>query len=301
VVGQRTSRRPAAALLAAARPRQWPKNLLVLAAPAAAAALSRPVAGARATAAVVFFCAAASGVYLLNDTIDARADRLHPVKRYRPVAAGELDPRLAAAAGCFLLVAAVAASALVAGAALAWVVAAYVAVSLCYSLVLKRVPVLEMLCVSSGFLLRAVAGGAAAHVPLSPWFLVVACSGALFVVLGKRAAELHDLEAAGAAHRAALGWYRASWLRGARRLAAVVAAGAYVLWAFGRAAGNDDHSQDGLFFLLSAIPFVLALVAVDRAVETGRGGAPEELALRDRGLQLLGLSSCALLALGVYT
>jgi decaprenyl-phosphate phosphoribosyltransferase len=283
------------------RPRQWPKNLLVLAAPAAAAVLSRPLAGSRAGAAVVVFCAAASGVYLINDTLDASADRLHPVKRFRPVAAGELDARIAAAVGCLLLVAAVGASVLVAGAALAYVVAAYVAVSLGYSLVLKRVPVLEMLCVSCGFLLRAIAGGAAAHVPLSPWFLVVASSGALFVVLGKRAAELGDLETTALEHRAALGWYRASWLRSARRLAAVVAAGSYVLWAFARAAGNDDRSQDGVFFLLSAVPFVLALVVVDRAVETGRGGAPEELALRDRGLQLLGLTSCALLALGVYT
>ena len=160
-----------------------------------------------------------------------------------------------------------------------------------------------MACVGSGFVLRAVAGGAATHVPLSPWFLLVTSFGALFIVGGKRSSEHEALGDDRAVHRAALGEYPAGFLRTVRTVAASVAVTAYCLWAFDR----DNHLSRGaraghlVWFELSIIPFVLAVLAVELAVERGRGGAPEELALKDRTLQALGVAWIVLLLVGIYS
>ena len=181
------------AVLAAARPRQWMKNLLVFAAPTAALVVGRPVTFGRTAAAAILFCVASSGVYFINDVVDAEADRHHPVKRFRPVASSQIAPRSASALGATLLAVATLGAFLVGGAALGVVIVAYGLISLAYSLKLKSVPVVELLCISAGFVLRTVAGGAAARIPISPWFLVVACSGSLLVACGKRTAELMAL------------------------------------------------------------------------------------------------------------
>jgi decaprenyl-phosphate phosphoribosyltransferase len=295
----RRERSKVLSVLAAARPRQWIKNLLVFAAPAAAAVVRHPVTIGRTAAAAALFCVASSGVYLLNDSFDVEADRVHPVKRLRPVAAGELSTRLARLVGVVALAVAVAGGGLLGGLALAGVLGAYGLISLAYSMRLKRVPVIELACVSSGFVLRAVAGGVAAHVPLSPWFLVVACAGSLYVALGKRTAEFGQLGLHRAEHRAALGWYRMAWLQAARWASAGVTVAAYCLWAIARSATIDDRPQDSVFILLSMVPFALAVLALERAFAGGRGGAPENLVLRDRLLQGIGLSWAVLLVLAL--
>jgi decaprenyl-phosphate phosphoribosyltransferase len=285
------------------RPRQWVKNLLVFAAPAAAGVIFHLHVFWRCAAAFAIFVAASAATYLVNDIFDADADRLHPTKRLRPIAAGELPPRAAWAAAAVLLVAAVVGSVLLAGAVLTGVVAAYVVISFGYSFGLKKLPVIEMACVGSGFVLRAVAGGAAAHVPLSPWFLLVTSFGALFIVGGKRSSEHEELGEDRADHRAALGGYPAGFLRTVRTLAASVAVTAYCLWAFDRYNHLSLKSRGGhlVWFELSIIPFVLAVLAVELAVERGRGGAPEELALKDRTLQALGVVWVILLLVGIYS
>jgi len=294
-------RSTSAALLVAVRPRQWVKNLLVFAAPAAAAVLTHPRALERTAGTFVAFCAASAGTYLVNDSFDAEADRLHPTKRRRPIAAGELSPRTAVGVGALLFACAIAGGVALAGVALGVVIGAYLAITLTYSLALKHVPVVELLCISAGFLLRAVAGGVAAHVPLSPWFLVVATFGSLFVAAGKRSTEHTQLGDDRGDHRAALSWYTERSLRWARRLSATVTVVAYGAWAVARAAGTDDRVHDGLFLLLSVAPFALAAVLVDRAIERGHGGAPEEIVLRDHVLQAVGLLCCALVAVGLYS
>ncbi|MGD0082119.1 MAG: decaprenyl-phosphate phosphoribosyltransferase [Acidimicrobiales bacterium] len=294
-------RSTASALLVAVRPRQWVKNLLVFAAPAAAAVLTHPVALARTTGAAVAFCAASAGTYLINDSIDAEADRLHPTKRLRPIAARELSRGLALGIGTVLLVCALAGGAAIGGLALAAVIGAYLAITLSYSFALKHVPVVELLCISAGFLLRAVAGGVAAHVPLSPWFLVVATFGSLFVAAGKRSTEFAQLGDDRGEHRAALSWYRERSLRWARRLSATVTVGAYAAWAVARAAMTDDRVQDGLLLVLSVVPFAVAAVLVDRAIERGHGGAPEEIVLKDHVLQVVGFLCCVLVVIGLDT
>ncbi len=291
-----------AALLRATRPRQWTKNLLVLAAPTAAGSIDRPRVIGHSVEAVLVFVAASASTYLLNDVVDRRKDRLHPVKKSRPVASGELPVSLALWAAVLLATAALGAAALAFGAALVVVVTAYLVVSVSYSLGLKRMPLVELACVAAGFALRAVAGGAVAHVPISPWFLMVASFGSLLVVAGKRSVEQSVMRDEGRLHRPVLAAYPAAFLRSVRMLAMSVTVTTYCLWAFERAGrlGPVERAEDIVWFELSIIPFVLAVLVVELAIEQNRGGEPEELALRDHGLQVLGLTWLALLICGIY-
>ena len=191
--GGRTSWRTLRNIVVTMRPRQWVKNLLVFVAPAAAGVLTNPLDLLRSLATFGIFCAVASGVYLLNDAVDAEADRLHPDKRTRPVASGALTSTHAVAAGTLLMALGLVSAWFVARWALVLVVGLYAVISLAYTFRLKREPVIELAAVASGFVLRAIAGGVATRIPLSSWFLAVASFGALFVVTGKRAGEYRRL------------------------------------------------------------------------------------------------------------
>lgn len=292
-----------AALLWTTRPKQWIKNLLVFAAPGAAGLLGKPGVLARTFAAFAIFLVASAGVYLVNDVIDAPQDRAHPEKRHRPIAAGRISLRLGATTGVVCFCAAILGAAFLSGLSLTVVIVAYLVVSLSYSLSLKHFPVIELACVSAGFVLRAVAGGAAVHVPISPWFVIVTSSSALFVLAGKRSAELLTLGSAGTDHRVVLGDYTESFLRFVRMIAASLAIISFCLWAFGRYALVDGGhgGSDNIFFEVSILPFVLGILVVELAIERGEGGAPEDLVLRNRGVQILGALCFVCVALGVYT
>ncbi|HVX20629.1 MAG TPA: decaprenyl-phosphate phosphoribosyltransferase [Acidimicrobiales bacterium] len=287
-------------LLRAVRPRQWTKNVLVLLAPAAAGVLGRPAALLHVLGAFGVFCAAAAGTYLVNDTVDAAADRQHPEKRHRPVASGELPSALAATCGASLLVVAVAGAWLLAGWSLTAVVGAYVAVTIAYTVRLKREPVIEMAAVASCFVLRATAGGAAVHVPLSNWFLVVTCFGALFVVVGKRSAERARLGPTGSGHRAVLASYSPSFLRSTLTMSAAVTLTAYFLWAFDGSGLSARAGGRVVWVQLTVVPVIVAVLHVLHLLDAGRGGTPEDLALKDRLLQVLGATWVALFAVGLY-
>jgi decaprenyl-phosphate phosphoribosyltransferase len=287
-------------LVRAVRPRQWIKNLLVLAAPGAAGVLTHGHDLLLALGATGAFCLAAAGVYLVNDVLDASADRLHPVKRDRPVASGAISPVTATTAGVLLAAAGCVSAGLLAGSQLLAVLAVYVAVSISYSLALKHEPVIDMVCVSAGFVLRAIAGGVAVHVPLSDWFLIVASFGSLLVVAGKRSAEHAQLGEERSNHRPTLGAYPVAFLRSTRILAASVTTTAYCLWAFERAADATRSGRHSIWFELSIVPVVIAVLLIELRFETGHGAAPEELALRDHRLQLAGVLWLALLAIGIY-
>jgi decaprenyl-phosphate phosphoribosyltransferase len=286
-------------LLRVARPRQWVKNLLVFAAPAAAGVLSHGSVAAHAAGAFGVFSLAASGTYFVNDALDAEADRHHPVKRRRPVAAGVVAPSLAVAVGTVLMAGSIGLAWWLAGSHLALVIAIYVVVTTAYSVRLKHEPVLDLACVSGGFVLRAIAGGVATGVPLSDWFIIVSSFGSLLIVTGKRSAELGELGELGPTHRPTLSAYPEAFLRSVRLLAAAVTVSAYCLWAFERSAqvGRGHHP---IWFELSIVPFVIAILHVELRFARGLGGAPEELALQDRTLQALGLLWVALVVVGIY-
>ena len=283
-------------LLRTARPRQWVKNILVFAAPGAAGVLTDGEPVVKAMAAFALFCLAASGAYFLNDAFDVVADRNHPTKRWRPVPVGSVGVGVAKAVGAALLVVSVAGAFLLAGWPLTAVLGAYVVLQPLYSLWLKHLVIVDIAAVASGFLLRAVAGGVAVDVPISSWFLIVAGFGSLFMVAGKRHAERLDLGDDRGDHRTTLEVYSGDFLRYVRSVSSSVAIAAYCLWAFEKA----EVAGAPLWFELSIVPFVLGVLRYGLLLETGRGGAPEELVLSDRSLQVMGAAWLACFAAGVY-
>jgi decaprenyl-phosphate phosphoribosyltransferase len=282
------------ALLRLARPQQWSKNVLVLAAPGAAGVLFESRSIIKTGIAFVCFCLAASGTYSWNDALDVQADRMHPKKRMRPVAAGEVSVATAKRFGSLLLVIALAFS-FVATWHLTLVVGGYVVTTLAYSLWLKHEPVLDLATVAAGFVLRTVAGGVAVGVSISNWFLIVAASGALFVVTGKRSAEHTTLGADASLHRRALAQYSTAYLGYVRAVSSTIAILAYCLWAF----EVSNRAGNPVWFQLAIVPFVLGVLRYALLLDRGEGGAPEEVLLRDRVLLLIGLSWVILFGIAV--
>ncbi|MDA8148306.1 MAG: decaprenyl-phosphate phosphoribosyltransferase [Actinomycetota bacterium] len=285
-----------------ARPRQWLKNVLVFVAPGAAGVLLHAHVLTQTLGAFAIFCLGASGTYFLNDAADVRADRSHPTKRHRPIAAGIVPVPLALAIAVPSMAGAVGLAWALAGWRLALVMGIYCLVNVAYSLELKNEPVLDLAAVSSGFVLRAIAGGLAAGVALSNWFIIVASFGSLLIVTGKRSGEQHLLHGAVADQaqvRRTLNLYTPSFLQAVRTAAAAVTITAYCLWAFERA-GQAHPGHDPIWFQLTIIPFVIGLLHVVRLLDSGVGSAPEELAIHDHRLQLYGLAWVALFAVGIY-
>ena len=285
-------RLPSAAFRAL-RPRQWLKNVLVLGAPFTAGALGDPDVLVAASVAFVAFALVSSSVYLANDARDVEQDRRHPTKRSRPIACGALPLPYACVMSAVLCAAALAVG-FVQSTALFVTLLVYLVLQVSYSFGLKDEAVLDLAIVASGFLLRAVAGGVAAGITLSPWFLMVASFGSLFMVAGKRFSELSGL-GPGSSTRACLQHYSESYLRFVWGLAAGLTVITYTLWALEHGE-QDEH----LWAMLSIAPFVLALLRYAVDVDRGVAGAPEDIALGDRALQVLGVAWLALVGLAVY-
>lgn len=282
------------AVVQTSRPRQWPKNLLVFAAPLAGASLGRDDGLGYALVAFAAFVAASSAVYFVNDVLDAERDRSHPYKRYRAVAAGALrkSHALVIAAACAAI--AVAAGFWIGEPGLTAAIGGYLVLSFGYTLGLKHVPVLELTLVASGFVLRALGGAAATRVPPSGWFLVVCSLGALMVAVAKRSMELAMLGADAAAHRPAMRWYTATWLRLSQRFLSVAMIVAYVLWAVG-----EQTSWARAWHLASALPLAAALVRFGR-ISAGVASKPvEDLIARDTAMVCCELAWLVMFAAGL--
>jgi decaprenyl-phosphate phosphoribosyltransferase len=278
-------------LLRACRPRQWTKNLLVLAAPLAAGAITWAGVAGQVIGAFVALCMLASATYLFNDVRDREQDRVHPRKRTRPVAAGELSPRAAVTAGVLLALAGLGLAAAIAP-GLAAVGAGYVALTVSYSLWWRRVVVADILAIAAGFVLRALAGGVATDIYLSRWFVIVTACGAVFLVAAKRYAELHE-QVVPRLERPTLRRYSLRGLRLTLAAAALLASIAYISWAFTR----PSHL---VWYGLSIVPFLLWLTRYASLAGAGAAQAPEELILRDRTLLALSLVWGLLFLGGVY-
>ena len=282
------------------RPRQWIKNVLVFMAPAAAGVLGNWHTTLRVIGAFAIFCVVASGTYLVNDVVDAESDRHHPVKRLRPVASGALRPGLALGTGVGLIAVALAAAFAIGPWGFATVVATYAAVSIAYSVRLKREPVMELAVVASCFVLRAVAGGVVAHVPLTNWFLVFTSFAALFLVTGKRCAEYARLGHDRGVHREVLDQYTESFLKSTLTISATVTVASYCLWAFERSGLLAHAGHHVVWIELTVVPLVLAVLHIFRVLDAGQGGEPEQLAWHDHILQGYGVLWGVLMVIGLY-
>jgi 4-hydroxybenzoate polyprenyltransferase len=270
-------------LLASLRPQQWVKNLFVFASLTFSHNLAQPGAVARSVMAFAIFCALSGAIYLINDVADVEKDRLHPQKRHRPLAAGQLTVGRALAAAALLLVGGLAGSAWL-GFAFLLVALAYVTMLVLYSVRLKNVVILDVLVVAGGFVLRAIAGAVAIGVPISGWLLICTILLALFLALGKRRHEYLTLEEDAARHRPILAEYSPAFLD---QMISVVTAStvmAYALYTM----SPDTTARFQTHLLPATVPFVLygifryLYLLYRRAL----GGNPSELFLSDRPLLL---------------
>lgn len=284
------------ALLSTARPRQWLKNVLVFAGPAAAGGLDTWTTLSDSLWVFFGFCAAASGTYFLNDIIDRENDRRHPTKRNRAIASGQVGTTVAITFGAFLLLLGVVLASVPRWQAGA-LVGLYALLTVSYSIVLKRIPLVELAVIASGFVLRAMAGAAGTETPMSTWFLLSITFGSLFVASGKRFAEMLEMGERAAETRTALLSYSLTYLRQLIIFSCTATAIAYFLWAFENAADSDSAIP---FDELSIIPMVLALLRYLMVLESGKGGAPEEVFLKDWGMRVYASLWLLLYVVGVY-
>jgi decaprenyl-phosphate phosphoribosyltransferase len=279
-----------------ARPKQWLKNLLVFAGPGAAGVLNESEVFLDSVLVFIGFCVAASGTYFLNDVIDRNLDHNHPVKRTRPIASGRISVRVGTVVSVVLLI-----GGIVIASTPRWqaggIVLLYVVLTVSYSVYLKKVPLLELAVIASGFVLRAMAGAAGTEIPMSTWFLLSITFGSFFVASGKRFAEVMEF-GSDSRTRTALSEYSVSYLRQLIVFSCTATAISYFLWAFENA---SDSASDFPFHELSIVPMVLSLLRYVMVLESGQGEAPEDIFLKDRAIQMYVLSWLTLYVVGVYT
>jgi len=283
------------AMVREARPKQWAKNVLVFAAPGAAGVLDNWGSLWRTLATFVAFCLVSSGTYYWNDIHDVEADRQHPTKCRRPIASGAVPLGAARVVGTSLLLLGVG---LAFG--LSWklglVAVGYVLQTTLYSTILKHIAVVDLVVVASGFVLRAIAGAVVTDVKMSTWFLLCTSFGSLFIVTGKRFAELREMGDGGAT-RATLEEYTLVFLQTVLSVSVGATLVSYCLWAFET---KELSGSTWPFYELSIIPMLTALLRYTLILEQGHGAAPEEIFAADRTLQVLGLLWVIVFGLGVY-
>lgn len=274
----------------AARPKQWAKNLLVFAAPVAAGKIFHGNTLINTVLAFLAFCFISSVGYIVNDIRDLEQDRRNPKKSRRPLASGKITKvqALYVLALCVILGGFVS---IALTSSFQIVILLYLLTTLSYSFGLKHQPVVELLVVAFGFVLRAIAGGAATNTPISRWFLVVTSFGSLVVVVAKRLAESESL--ADADVRPVIREYPLSFLRFVLSVSAAVTLTGYSLWAFSLPEARH-YGQ------MSLLPLCLGLFRYVWLVEKGHGEVPEDLLLHDFVLLLSGFATAVLLLLSMY-
>lgn len=271
------------ALIRSMRPEQWLKNGFVLAPMVFSGLLDDPGAWARSLLAVAAFCAASSAVYLVNDVLDREADRRHPSKCNRPIAAGEISVGAALIAAVVLAAAAMAAAFVLGG----WfpaVLGSYILLVVLYSVVLKRVVFVDVLVLAAGFVLRVVGGAVAINVPVSRWLLLCAYLLALYLALGKRRSELALLGEGAGTHREVLGHYTLGLVDQSISVVLGATVLAYTLYTV----APDTVAKVGSEGLMATVPVVLYglfryLYLLHRH---DLGGSPTRVLVTDRPLLL---------------
>ena len=268
-------------LVKSMRPRQWPKNIFIFAALGFDRQILDLGALLRTTGGFVLLCLASGVVYLINDVADRNQDRLHPDKRKRPIAAGEISVALALAVSAVLGPLSVALAFLL-NPVLGWLVFGYLLLNLAYSFALKHVPIVDALTVAAGFVIRVAAGVTLIQVErFSPWLYVCTILLALYISFGKRRAELALLVDDASNHRRVLDGYTIPLLDSYIQIVSAATIVAYSLYTFSAPNLPANHS------MMLTVPFVvysifryLYLIQVEKA-----GGAPEEIVMMDHPLQ----------------
>ncbi len=264
------------------RPRQWTKNIFVLAALVFDRQLTNPTAFARSIAGMLLFCLLSSAVYFLNDIMDVESDRAHPTKRNRPIASGKLSIPVAITMTVILLLITIPASFFL-STGFGIIAVVYFLINIAYSAWLKHIPLIDVLIVASCYVIRVAAGVSLIVVErFSPWLYIVTTLFALYIGFGKRRSELALLTTEAKTHRRVLDGYTIPFLDQLITIVSGTTVIAYSLYTFTAPNVPENHA------MMLTIPFVLYgifrylyLISIKNA-----GGAPEELALTDRPLQI---------------
>jgi 4-hydroxybenzoate polyprenyltransferase len=266
-------------LLMAMRPRQWTKNGLIFVALAFTLNLQQPGLLLRSVVTFLAFCALSSAGYLLNDVVDAEADRQHPTKRMRPIAARYVPVPLALGVGLLLAFVGLGACFRL-GVPLGLMAVGYMLLTAVYSTTLKHVVLLDIFGIAGGFVIRAAAGAVAIDVPISPWLYSATLLGALLIALGKRRTEIQMLGVDAVVHRRNLQSYSLEFIDQLILVISSAALMTYALYTFSAENLPRNHS------MMLTIPVVLyGLFRYLFLIRQGEvGGAPEELLFRDRPL-----------------
>jgi 4-hydroxybenzoate polyprenyltransferase len=279
------------------RLRQWPKNVFVYAGLVFDGQLIALDSLVIVSYAFILFCLASSLIYIINDLTDIDADRLHPKKKHRPLASGKLSQKTAIISAIFLSLIIFPAAYLL-NINFGLVLTGYFLLMLAYSLWLKRVPLIDVMIIASGFVLRVAAGVVVITTEqFSPWLFVTTTFLALFIALGKRRAEIYLLETAAGSHRQVLSGYSLDFLDQLLTVLLSATLVTYCFYTFSSPVTPGNH------IMMLTIPFViyglfryLYLIHMDHV-----GGAPEEIVLKDRPMQitilLWGLTVIAILYL----
>ena len=279
-------------ILKASRPSHWSKNLLVFAAPLFSFQI-KPSIWLPATGALVSFCLISSAVYLINDCLDYETDRNHPRKQYRPIAAGLISKSEAVKAAIIFASLSFYFGTII-NPSLLLILISYSVIQIAYCLKLKQEPLIDLFCISSGFLLRAIAGGVCSGLKISPWFLLTIGLLALFLALEKRKAELRNPVAEIKNRRKVLERYSMPLLLRLESLVATSSFVTYSLWSAGPALQGAQTS-----WMLATVPFVLIGIfryqLLSDPAEASRRESinsncrttenPEEILLNDKGIQ----------------
>ncbi len=283
-------------LVKASRPRHWTKNLLVFTAPLFSFQPELLI-WIKSLQALICFCLLSSAVYIFNDVIDAKSDRLHPIKKFRPIAAQLLSAKIASIFSLILIIISLYLGFLVAN-SLFLILSIYLIIQIIYCLRLKEEPLFDLMCISSGFLLRAIAGGISSELIISPWFLLSIGLLALFLALEKRKAEIRNISIHHTITRKVLKRYSLPLLLRIESLVATSSFVTYSLWAAGPALQGAKTS-----WMLLTVPFVLIgifqyqlLSDPDEASRRNKDNSihtaenPEEILLQDKGIRITVIS-----------
>jgi 4-hydroxybenzoate polyprenyltransferase len=259
------------------RPSQWLKNLMLYFPPFLAGHLLTPGIVIRGLPVFIAFCLVSSAGYIFNDLLDRKRDLLHPKKRMRPLPSGTVTVRGAVLLSALLLVSGLSLAGLVSFQVLLLLLG-YTLISLLYSLSLKNIPVVDLFCISAGFLIRLQAGGELFQIPISNWLFVTVFLLAMFLSAGKRLSESRSLGDAAGDHRASLGCYPEGFLAGTLYMTGCSVLVTYAMYVLNRPK------------LIYTVPLCLfGLLRYILRVSSGKSGDPTESLLKDRVLFVVGL------------
>ncbi len=274
--------------LVAMRPKQWLKNLMLFFPPFLAGHILMQGVIIKGVVPFIAFCLTSSSGYIFNDLLDRGMDARHPQKSLRPIASGAINPVYASALSAILFISGLLLAWLISS-RLLWFLVGYAVITISYSLLLKSFPIVDVFCISSGFLIRLLAGGEVFQIPISPWLFMTVFLLAVFLSTGKRLSELRSLGDKAVEHRASLASYPPGFLDGTMYVSGSAVLVTYAMYSLNR------HT------LIYSVPLCLfGLLRYMLRVSSGKGGDPTDSLLKDRLLFMVGAVWVLMVYVSIY-